>query len=246
MGIRGEMEILIGDEADLAHAVAKRVSRILNAESRPRIGLATGKSLRHSYEILHALHQDQHIRLTDATWVMLDEYLGLPIGHERTFEMELRRSLFAGLPLDGVDLISPLARDTSVEDNLRAFRALINAEPVHLQLLGIGRNGHIAFNEPGSDFASTARVIALSQATRDDMVRDGWDEAESPSHAVTQGLSDIMLAREVVLLALGEAKIEPIRRAFREPPSSSCPASVLQGHPNVKLFLTPEVARGLR
>ncbi len=241
------MELVIGDEEDLAHAVAGRISEVLLSGARcPRVGLATGKSPRLSYEILRALHQNQQIDLTRAVWVMLDEYVGLPPDHERRFDSELRRSIFGGLPLAVVNLLSPFPNDTSDGDSLDLFREAIADKPVNLQLLGIGRNGHIAFNEPGSDFSSRARIVRLSETTRDDMMRDGWDVADMPTHAATQGLSDVMASQEVLLLAFGESKVEAIRKAFRERPNVSCPASVLQNHPNVKLFITPEVAQVLR
>jgi len=241
------MELVIGDEQDLAHAVARRISEVLLSGTRcPRVGLATGKSPRLAYEILRGLHQNRHIDLTRAVWVMLDEYVGLPPGHERRFDQELRRSIFGDLLPAAINLVSPFPGDTGDDNSLELFRRAVAAEPTDLQLLGIGRNGHIAFNEPGSDFSSRARIVKLSETTRSDMLLDGWDLAEIPTYAATQGLSDVMASKEVLLLAFGESKVDAIHQAFRERPNVSSPASVLQNHPKVKLFITPEVARALR
>lgn len=240
------MEIVIGNELDLAHAIARKVADVLRTEPRPRIGLCTGKSPRLTYEILHGLHLDQQLSLKTATWIMLDEYLGISHEDARTFESELRATLFAGLASNTINLISPLSIQSTTAGSIEAFQAMLEANPVHLQLVGIGRNGHLAFNEPGSEFTSTARIVSLAESTLEDMVRDGWNPNELPRQAATQGLSNILSAREILLLAFGETKIDPVRRAFREPPTTSCPASVLQSHPNVTAFVTPEVARGLR
>jgi glucosamine-6-phosphate deaminase len=177
---------------------------------------------------------------------MLDEYLGLPPGHSRRFEEELRHTLFDGLPRDAVRLIIPPSNDPRDLESIGRFGRIVGDEPVQLQVLGIGRNGHIGFNEPGSPFTSRTRIVSLSDTTCEDMAQDVWSGVETPTIAVTQGLADIMAAKEILLLAIGNAKFEALRRAFREPQSVDCPASVLQTHPNLKVLVTPDLARAFR
>lgn len=241
------MELFIGDEEDLAHAAARRITEVLgDSPPYPRIGLATGRSPRLTYQILRALHTEQVINLCRATWVMLDEYLGLPPGHARRFEEELRRTIFEGLPRDDVSLLVPPSTDPMDSAALDRFGQTVINQPVSLQILGIGRNGHIGFNEPESPFLSRTRVVSLAETTRQDMTREEWGDVVPPTSAVTQGLADIMAASEILLLAIGSTKYEALRKAFREAPSTNCPASVLQTHANVKVFVTPELARALR
>jgi len=241
------LELFIGDEGDLAHAAARRFTAVLGATSLvPRIGLATGKSPRLTYEILRALHAEKEINLCSAVWVMLDEYIGLPPSHSRRFEEELRNTLFGGLPRDAVSLIVPPSNDPQDPETIGQFGQIVADEPVQLQVLGIGRNGHIGFNEPGSLFGSRTRIVSLSETTLQDMAHEAWSGVEMPTTAVTQGLADIMGAQEILLLAIGNAKFEALRRAFREPQSVECPASVLQTHPNLKVLVTPDLARAFR
>ena len=241
------MDVIIGDEEDLAQELARRLCKLIHdRSSSARIGLATGHSPRLTYELLSNLHQDGHINLHLPRWTMLDEFIGLSENDTRRFENELLAVLFRGMDRERVHLTVPPSNETSLEHDLPTFAEFVAKHPADLQILGIGRNGHIAFNEPGSSFDSRTRIVELSEMTKQTMIDNGWSAADIPNRAVSQGLADISAAREIVLLALGQSKFDALTSAFREPPSTECPASILQNHPRVSVLITTDLAKALR
>src|SRR5690606_19947837 len=166
----------------------------------------------------------------------LDEYIGLPQDHPASFRAYMRRHLF-----DQVDLPPGSGRLPGVDgDIIKACEdyeaAIRDAGGIDLQLLGIGRNGHIGFNEPGSDFESRKREVELTPCTRAANKADFPADESVPGSAVTMGIGTILEAREIVLVATGASKAEALRAAFKAPPSADCPASALQAHPRVRVF----------
>lgn len=241
------MEVVIGEEEDLAHELARRVCELIHAQkSAARIGLATGRSPRLTYELLSNLHHDGHVNLHQPQWTMLDEFIGLAENDTRRFKNELLVTLFRGVNREKLNLTGPPSSLDSLDHTLPEFAQIIAKYPADLQILGIGRNGHIAFNEPGSSFDSRTRVVELDEVTKLTMRENGWLEADIPERAVSQGLADISAAREIVLLAFGQCKITALNAAFREPPSTNCPASILQSHPRVSVLITTDLAKALR
>ncbi len=163
--------------------------------------------------------------------VALDEYVGLPAGHPASFAAYVEREIAVPLGLPPEHVVVP--RGSGGAELERGSRELGG---VDLQLLGIGRNGHLAFNEPGSPLDSRSRVVALSETTRRDNAASFGDEPV-PTHALTQGLGTILEARHLVLLATGEAKAEAVAAALTGPVTPDCPASVVQRHPQVTVVL---------
>lgn len=135
--------------------------------------------------------------------------------------------------------------DSNIEQACAAFETeIVRRDGIDLQLLGIGRNGHIGFNEPGSSFSSRTRQVELTPSTREANARDFSDDEEVPRAAVTMGIGTILDAREIILVATGRAKAEAITRAFQSPPDPNCPASALQLHTHVTVYCD-EAAAGL-
>jgi len=222
--------------AATADAVAARLARALQERPALRLGLATGNTFVPIYAALVALHRAGGFSFAEAMSFNLDEYIGLSRGHPASFAAYMHRHLF-----DHVDLPANNGRLPDVHGDIdaacRQYEAAIAAAGgIDLQVLGIGRNGHIGFNEPGSSLDSRTRQVELSASTREANRRDFPAGESVPPAAVTMGLGTILAAREILLVATGSAKKAALQTAFRLPPSADCPASALQGHPNITVF----------
>ena len=214
-------------------AAAELVLAALDARRHPVIGVATGSSPSPLYDALAASARD----FTGATWFALDEYVGLPPGHPESYAEVLRREIIEPLGLDPrtVHLPDPHREDlqAACDDYERRIAA---AGGIDLQILGIGRNGHLAFNEPGGALDSRTRVERLTEDTRRANQRF-FDSLDSvPTHCLTQGLGTIREARQLLLIARGEDKAPALRAALQGPVSPESPASVLQLHGRVTVL----------
>ena len=241
------MQVLVlptaGDvDARAADLVAEQVSR------RPDtvLGVATGSSPLGAYRELARRQAHGLLDLTRLRCFALDEYVGLPSGHPAGYAAVLERELARpfGLPPSRVQV-----PDGSRGDLGAACRdyeeAVARAGGIDLQILGIGANGHIGFNEPGSSLSSRTRVKALSARTRADNARFFEAPDHVPTHCVTQGLGTILDARRVLLVAQGERKAAAVAAAVEGPVSAMCPASVLQFHPAVTVVVDEAAASQL-
>ena len=176
---------------------------------------------------------------------MLDEYIGLPSGHPESYRSVLRRCL-----LDEVDLVDTRLHGPDVEaDDIAAacaeYDRLLGELGVDVQLLGIGADGHVGFNEPASSLSSRTRVKTLTDQTRSDNARFFTSIDDVPRHVVTQGLGTIGDAKHLVLIAAGEHKAAPIALAVEGPLSASCPGSIIQLHPHVTVVVDEAAASRL-
>ncbi len=243
------MEVVIApDAAAASQVVADVIARVVRSRTAPVLGLATGSSPLGAYSLLIDAHRRGELSAAHASAVLLDEYVGLPIDHPEAYRAFIRRQLVDGIDLPASRLFSP---DVNADDLLDAChrydRLLTELGGVDVQLLGIGADGHIGFNEPGSSLASRTRLKTLTRATREDNARFFDDRQEDvPRHVVTQGLGTVLEARHLLLIACGAAKATPIAEAVEGPVSAMCPASVLQLHPHATVVIDEDAATGLR
>lgn len=220
-------------EAEASRLAARVVIEAIDARGPgARVGLATGRSPRELYRELLAAEARGEVALGSCTYVMLDEYLGLDPGDPRLFRWVLEREFLSMVRGEAPRLV---ALGGGGADPAQ-FAAEVAHNPVDVQILGIGRNGHIGFNEPGSPFDSRTREVDLAETTTADMVAAGWPPQEVPTRALTQGLADIAAAGTVVLLAFGAAKAQALCDALAGEAHPGCPASVLQSHPHAMVF----------
>ncbi|KQS66281.1 glucosamine-6-phosphate deaminase [Modestobacter sp. Leaf380] len=240
--------VVLPTPEDCGRVVADVVSAaVQHAPGEVTIGLATGSSPLLAYRELVARHE-AGLSFAAVTAVLLDEYVGLPAGHQESYRAVIRRELTDALGIDPDRVHGP---DGSSADPLQAARdyeALVTSlRPVAVQVLGIGANGHVGFNEPGSSLASRTRVKTLTEQTRRDNARffDGDVEAV-PRHVLTQGLGTISDAEHLVLVATGDGKAAAVAAAAEGPVTASCPGSVLQLHPHVTLVVDEAAAAGLQ
>jgi glucosamine-6-phosphate deaminase len=242
------MEVVITETPQrAAELVAEHVSRTLAQVAAPVLGLATGSSPLAAYDVIVAAYERGALSAAHASAVLLDEYVGLPPDHPEGYGAFIRRQLIDRIDLPPGRLFGPDVHAGDLAAACAAYDALIaELGGVDLQLLGIGSDGHIGFNEPGSSLASRTRLKTLTHATRADNARFfGGDVEQVPRHVVTQGLGTILEARRLVLVACGESKAEPVARAIEGPLTAICPASVLQLHPHATVVVDEAAAARL-
>ena len=237
-----EVVILPSREA-AGELAADKIAALVARKPDAVLGLATGST---PLPVWSALRR-RGLDLSRVRGFALDEYLGLPPGHPESYRAVITREVVEPLGLKP-DLVHVPGDDGGPAETAgaRYEAAIRDAGGVDLQILGIGRTGHIGFNEPGSSLASRTRVKTLTEATRADNARFFASPANVPRHCLTQGLGTILDARELVLLAFGEAKAEAVAGAVEGPVSASLPGSVIQLHPEVTVLLDEAAASKLR
>ena len=211
---------------------------------RPRLGVATGGTPMRLYAELARRSRSGQIDLADASLVSLDEYVGLGGSDPQSYAAYVRSVIAEPLRVRSENIVVPDGLSRDPDDGAAAFdRRIAALGGVDVQILGIGGNGHLAFNEPGSAFDSPTRVITLAEQTRSDNARYfGGLVCNVPQRAITQGLATIGRARSIVLLAKGSAKAVSLKAALRAAPAPAMPASVLQLHRDVTVVADPAAA----
>lgn len=227
------MDIIICRDADeVGRVAAATVARIAEAVGPAVVlGVATGSSPLGLYQELARMVEAGELDLSEASAFALDEYVGLPEGHPESYAEVIRRTVTEPLGLDPARVRVPDGRAADMEGACADYElAIAEAGGVDIQILGIGGNGHIGFNEPSSSLASRTRIKTLTPKTRQDNARffDSLDQV--PVHCLTQGLGTIMDADEVILVAQGEGKADAIAAMVEGPITASCPGSILQAH----------------
>lgn len=227
-------------------AAADAVEALLGHKPDAVLGLATGSSPLPVYDELARRHTSEGLELSSASAFTLDEYVGLPAGHPQSYREVIRREFTNRVDIDPARVYSPDGGAEDVPAACAAYEeAIVNAGGVDLQLLGVGTDGHLAFNEPTSSLASRTRIKTLTEQTRKDNARFFDHPDEVPGHVITQGLGTIMEARHVVLLAAGAQKAQAVRDLVEGPVAASCPASLLQFHPHATILIDEAAASGL-
>ena len=238
------MDVRVVPGREAARIAADIVEEVVRTIPQPVLGVATGSSPLALYDELERRHREHGLRFDHVRAFLLDEYVGLPADHPERYRNVILRELAERVSMVpcAVHAPDPDAEDPA-ESSARFEAAIRAAGGVDVQILGIGTDGHIAFNEPGSALDSRTRLAELTEQTRRDNARFfGGDVEAVPRHCITQGLGTILEARHLVLLASGEAKAQALRQALAGPVTSDCPASVLQLHPRVTVLADPAAA----
>lgn len=240
------MKVLIFPNAELA--VARAAEMILSqVRARPDavLGLATGGTMEPVYRAILAGAPD--LSFAGVTTFNLDEYVGLAPDHPQSYHRYMQHHLFGHLDIDPAKVHLPVGNaDSPKAEAARYDAAIAAAGGIDLQLLGLGVNGHIGFNEPGSSLGSRTRIKTLTQKTRADNARFFGPGEAVPRYAITMGIETIMEAREVVLIATGPHKAEAVRNMVEGPVSTFCPASMIQFHRHATVILDEDAATRLQ
>lgn len=239
--------VILADAEEIGAAAADAVGALLARKPAAVLGLATGSSPLAVYDELAARCAAGLISFARARGFTLDEYVGLPADHPERYCNFIDTVFASRVDFAAGAVQSPDGLAADIPAACAAYEEAIDkAGGIDLQILGIGSDGHIAFNEPGSSLASRTRIKTLTRQTRVDNARFFGGDLESvPTHCLTQGLATIMSARHVLLVAIGGSKAEAVRHLVEGAVSSRWPATVLQFHPHVTVLLDDAAAHGL-
>lgn len=235
--------ILCSDPEQAAKLAADYVAGVLRKKHSGVLGLATGSTPLGLYAELVRRHREEGLDFSGCTTFNLDEYVGLGAGHPASYRHFMEENLFAHINVRPENIHIPDGLAGDIPAHCAAYETAIRmAGGLDLQILGIGSDGHIGFNEPGSSLGSRTRIKTLTERTRADNARFFGGAEEVPHHVITMGIGTIMEARAVVLLAFGKGKAEAVAAAVEGPVTAMVPASALQWHPVVKMIIDEEAA----
>ena len=239
--------ILKRDDEEISRQAAQLIAGAVRKKPALTLGLATGSTMVGVYKHLVALHQQDSLDFSRVVTFNLDEYLGLPAAHPQSFHHFMHENLFAHVNVNPRNIHIP---DGTISGNYDQYctsyeEAICKAGGIDLQLLGIGRNGHIGFNEPTSSIGSRTRLKVLSKETLDDNAKFFTPGEESPRCAITMGIGTILEARRVLLLATGASKSAAVAKSIEGPITSAVSASALQLHPDVTFIIDDAAASQL-
>lgn len=237
---------LLADTEAVATRVAAIIRHYLTRTADPVLGWATGETFRPVYRQLIRDHRAGAVSFAQAVHFNLDEYVGLGPDHPAAFRTAMRTALFDHVDAAPEHIHLPNGSAPDLDEEAARYEALIKrAGGIGLQLLGIGRNGHIGFNEPGSSFEGRTRVVRLAASTREANRAAFPPGCPVPERAITMGIGTILEARSIVLVATGAAKAPALAAALNGPVSPACPASALRVHPAVRVLADREAAARL-
>jgi glucosamine-6-phosphate deaminase len=242
------MEVIIcKDYETMSTEAARVVAGVMNNKPNAVLGLATGSTPLALYKELIRMHRDEGLNFMHVTTFNLDEYVGLPPGHDQSYRYFMDENLFKHINLPIQNTYVP----SGTTDNYAAFcqwyeDRIEQCGGIDIQVLGIGSDGHIAFNEPGSSLASRTRIKTLAEQTINDNARFFDRKEDVPVYAITMGVGTILEAERIVLVANGESKADAIAAALEGPVSTMCPASALQLHPDATVVLDAPAASKLK
>jgi len=239
--------ILKRDDEEISRQAAQLIASAVRKKPALTLGLATGSTMVGVYKHLVSLHKQGSLDFSPVVTFNLDEYLGLSAAHPQSFRYFMHENLFAHVNIDPRNIHIP---DGTIRGNYDQYcvsyeETIRKAGGIDLQLLGIGRNGHIGFNEPTSSIGSRTRLKVLSQETMDDNSKFFAPGEESPRCAITMGIGTILEARKILLLATGASKSEAIAKSIEGPITSAVSASALQLHPDVTFIVDDAAASQL-
>ncbi len=245
--INGIETIVKADGEQASHAVADLIAAQIRRKADSVLGLATGGTPVQTYRRLIKMNRGGEVDFSGVTSFNLDEYIGLRGDHPQSFRAFMNEQLFDHINIDLARTFVPDGCAADVAAHCAKYESMIeSAGGIDLQLLGLGHNGHIAFNEPGSPRDSRTRQVDLTPETIEKNARffDSIDEV--PCHAITMGIATILDARQIVLLATGAGKADAVAKMLEGPVDESHPASLLRNHDHVTVVLDQDAAGGLR
>ncbi|MET4638749.1 glucosamine-6-phosphate deaminase [Mycetocola sp. 2940] len=236
--------VIVGNAEEAGELVADAVVALIARKPDAVLGLATGSTPLAVYSALAA--RAGSLDLGRVSGFALDEYVGLPADHPQSYRSVITREVVEPLGLDPERIHVPNGSTGSIQSaGVEYERAIVAAGGIDLQLLGVGTDGHIGFNEPGSSFASLTRVKTLTEQTRRDNARFFGSPDEVPMHCITQGLGTILRAEHLVLLAFGEGKADAVAASVEGPLAARMPGSAIQLHPHATVVLDEAAASRL-
>jgi len=242
------MEVIIKpDTHAAARLAARKIAAVIREKPGAVLGLATGRTPVETYERLVELRRTEGLDFSRVTTFNLDEYVGLDPKHPASYHAYMEGVLFSKINLDRGRNYLPDGLSTDVPKTCREYEDRIRAAGgIDIQILGIGSDGHLGFNEPSSSLASRTRIKTLTDRTRKDNAAFFGGEDKVPRHVITMGLGTIMDARVCILMAFGRKKATAVAQAVEGPVTAMVPASILQMHPAAIVLIDDEAASELK
>lgn len=229
---------------EMSQMCAKQIEEMIHRKPSPVLGLATGGTPLKLYQYLIEGHQSRNVSYRDVTTFNLDEYVGLPKEHAQSYHYFMWNHFFQFIDIQPSHTHIPNGKASNLKVECNRYEKLLSTKgPIDIQILGIGTNGHIGFNEPGTVAASVTHEVLLQESTRNNNSRFFDSLEDVPTHAITMGIQSILKSKEIFLLVSGEKKAEALHRLFTETPSVDFPASWLHLHQNVTVYADQAAAR---
>ncbi|NQT22984.1 MAG: glucosamine-6-phosphate deaminase [Candidatus Omnitrophica bacterium] len=241
------MKVIICDDSkNAAKHGAEIFAEVINKKPDVVLGLATGSTPVELYKELIRMNKEGALSFKRVKSFNLDEYLGLTGDHPQSYRYFMNKNLFDHIDIEKSNTLVPDGTSKKPEVSCKQYEESIKkANGVDLQLLGIGSNGHIAFNEPGSPLTSRTRVVDLKENTINDNARFFSNKSEVPKKAVTMGIGTILEAKKIVLIATGANKKNAVSKSLNGKPDTDIPASFLQNHPDCTFIVDKEASSQL-
>lgn len=219
------------------------MKEVVTSKSNAVLGLATGSSPIGLYENMIKDHKENGTSYAACQSFNLDEYVGIDRNHSESYWTFMHKNLFAGINLPEENIHVPYG---NTKEDCEAYEKAMENVSVDVQVLGIGGNGHIGFNEPGTPFTEETHIVELTEKTRSDNARFFDDDMNQvPTHAITMGIATIMKAKKILLVASGANKADAVAAMMNGPIDPACPASVLQNHSDVVVIVDEEAGAKL-
>lgn len=226
--------IVVKNAEEISKVAYEKMVKAFEGKEEFTLGLATGGSPLGIYELFRINKPD----VSNVITVNLDEYVGLAEDDQTSYHTYMTEQLFSHLNFKENHL--PNGNTKDLEEACKNYEEILQKHPVDLQLLGIGENGHIAFNEPGTPFDTPTHIVELTESTRNANKIYFDNEEDVPTHAVTMGIGSILRAKEIILVASGIKKAEAVKEMLNGKVTISCPATALQNHNNVTIVVDEE------
>jgi len=231
----------------LSKAAAQVVADVVNQKPNAVLGFATGSSPLGLYKELIRLHKKEGLDFSKVTTFNLDEYVGLPADHPQSYRRFMNENLFNHINVPAQNTHVPMGTSTNHKTFCKWYeKQICDAGGIDLQVLGIGSDGHIAFNEPGSSLGSRTRMVTLTEQTIDDNARFFKKRSDVPRHAISMGVGTVLEARQLLMVVNGKNKAAALAAAIEGPLTSMITASALQLHPDVIVFADDDAASDLK
>lgn len=237
--------VRVKNKEEISKKAFEIMHELVTSNPKAVLGLATGSSPVGLYELMIRDHKENGTIYKDVTTFNLDEYVGLPKDHPESYYSFMHRNLFDGLDVKEENIHIP-SSEGNLEERCEEYNEALSKQTIDLQILGIGSNGHIGFNEPDTPFDSVTHIVDLKESTIKDNARFFDDDiSKVPTQAITMGISNVMAAKKIILIANGENKANAIRATVMGPVDEKVPASVLQNHPDVVIIIDEEAGSSL-
>jgi glucosamine-6-phosphate deaminase len=222
---------------DMSEKAAAYIIKQVHSKSNSVLGLATGGTVIGTYNRLVEDYKQSNTSYSNVHTFNLDEYVAMPRSDQNSYHSYMDKQLFRHINLPEDHSFLPHGMANDLQEECQRYEQLIkDSGGIDLQLLGIGQNGHIGFNEPGASFDSVTHIVNLTESTRKANARYFESIDEVPTQAITMGIATIMKSKKILLLVSGESKAEAISRLINEPIHNNNPSSVLKNHPDVTII----------